>query len=192
MKATPTSLPGVLVFEPEVHADARGWLFEAWKRGGLAAHGLPQEFVQQNVVRSEPGVLRGLHLQHPGAQGKLVFALEGEVFDVAVDVRAGSPTFGRWEGTLVSMANKRQVWIPPGFAHGYAVVGAAPALLSYLLSAPYRPEAELTVRWDDPDLAIRWPVARPLLSARDGTAPRLKDIDRSRLPVLESAARPVR
>jgi dTDP-4-dehydrorhamnose 3,5-epimerase len=189
VKVLRTDLPEVLLFEPVAHDDDRGRLFEAWHAARYAPHGLPAGFAQDVVVRSHPGVLRGLHLQHPGGQGKLIQALEGEVFDVAVDVRTGSPTFGRWVGAALSGENRLQAWIPEGFAHGYCVVGAVPALLTYKCSAPYRPEHELYVRWDDPDLAVRWPVRAPRLSPKDAAAPRLAEIPRARLPVFGAGGR---
>lgn len=181
MRAFPTALPGVLLLELRVHEDERGWFAESWQRERYAALGVPSEFVQDNLAQSGRGVLRGLHLQHPGGQGKLVQALEGEIFDVAVDVRVGSPTFGRHVGVTLSVANHRQLWIPAGFAHGYCVVGER-ALISYKCSTPYRPDAELGVRFDDPAIAIPWPVTSPVVSAKDRAFPRLKDIDPARLP----------
>jgi dTDP-4-dehydrorhamnose 3,5-epimerase len=187
VKLLPTDLPGVLLFEVERHADDRGFLMETWETDRYAAHGLPRAFAQDNVVLSLPGVLRGLHLQHPGGQGKLVTALGGQVFDVAVDVRVGSPTFGRWTGAYLSNANRRQLWIPPGFAHGYCVPGSEGAVLAYKMSAPYRHASELSLRWDDPAIGIRWPAAPSpaegwLLSAKDAGAPTLASVDRARLP----------
>ena len=181
MNVVPTALAGVLVLEPHVHRDERGWFAESWQRERYAAHGLPADFVQDNLAASGRGVVRGLHFQHPGGQGKLVQALAGEILDVAVDVRVGSPTFGRHVGVTLSEANHRQLWIPPGFAHGYCVVGER-ALVAYKCSTPYRPEAELGVRYDDPDLGILWPVAAPVVSEKDRAFPRLRDLDRARLP----------
>jgi dTDP-4-dehydrorhamnose 3,5-epimerase len=185
VKVTKTELPGVLVFEPDVHEDARGFLMETWHAERYAAHGLPATFEQDNLVLSQPGVLRGLHLQHPEAQGKLVHVVAGEVFDVAVDVRVGSPTFGRWVG--VTLSQWRQVWLPPGFAHGYCVPGPNAAVLAYKMSAPHRSANEITLRWDDPALAIRWPSrlssGKPwTLSAKDAAAPTLAAVDHARLP----------
>lgn len=183
MNVRATALPGVLVLEPEAHVDARGWFSEAWRGERYAAHGLPAVMAQQSLAWSRSRVLRGLHLQHPAAQGKLVMALAGEVYDVAVDVRRGSPTFGRWVGEVLSAENRRQLWIPPGFAHGYCVPGE-PALVSYLLSAPYRPADEVALRHDDPALAIAWPVRDPVVSAKDRAAPRLADVPPERLPAF--------
>jgi dTDP-4-dehydrorhamnose 3,5-epimerase len=182
MKVLATALPEVLLLEPRVHEDARGWLLEAWQREGHAALGLPHAFAQDNLVESRPGVLRGLHLQHPQGQGKLVAALAGAVLDVAVDLRVGSPRFGRHAAVRLAADERRQLWIPPGFAHGYCVLGEVPALVSYKCSTAYRPEQELVLRWDDPDLAIAWPLAAPLLSAKDAAAPLLRAFDPARLP----------
>lgn len=181
MKVVPTALPGVLLVEPRVIPDARGWFAETWRSERYAAHGLPAVLVQDNLVSSGSRVLRGLHLQHPEGQGKLVQVLVGAVFDVAVDVRRGSPTYGRWVGERLDDRNHRQLWIPPGFAHGYQVLGDG-ALVAYKCSAPYRQESELTVRFDDPALGIPWPVADPVVSEKDRAARRLAEIDPSRLP----------
>ena len=181
MIVRPTALPGVLCFEPAAFTDARGWFSETWRGERYAEHGLPPSMAQHNLAWSRARVLRGLHLQHPQSQGKLVQTLVGAVFDVAVDVRTGSPTFGRWVGEELSAQNRRQLWIPPGFAHGYCVLSQE-SLLSYLLTAPYRPEHELALRYDDPRLAIAWPVADPLVSAKDLAAPRLEDLPAGRLP----------
>lgn len=175
-----TMIPGVQLLVPNVYGDARGYLFESWRADRYAAFGLPMQFVQDNVSRSRRGVLRGLHVQHPYPQGKLVQVLEGEVFDVAVDVRVGSPTFGRWTGHHLSSDNHRQLYIPPGFAHGFCVLSES-VLLTYKCTEFYRPEAELTIAWDDPTVGVVWPVSNPTLSVRDGDAPRLADIQ-TRLP----------
>jgi dTDP-4-dehydrorhamnose 3,5-epimerase len=176
-----TKLNGVIVFEPSVYTDARGHFFEMWSSEGYAAYGLPEHFVQDNVSRSQCGAVRGLHLQEPHSQGKLVQVLDGEVFDVAVDVRVGSPTFGRWIGERLSSENHLQMYVPPGFAHGFCVLSAS-ALLSYKCTERYYPEAELSIAWNDPGLAIAWPVDAPILSERDASAPRLSAIASSRLP----------
>lgn len=182
MKVIATELPGVLVIEPQVHGDARGWFQESWQARRYAEAGIPGPFVQDNLALSRHGILRGLHLQHPHAQGKLVQVLQGEVFDVAVDLRRGSPTFGRWAGVLLSADNHRQFWVPPGFAHGYLVTSDQ-ALFAYKCTDYYHPEAELSLRWDDPDLAIDWPVVGPpLLSEKDAEAPLLRDLPPERLP----------
>lgn len=182
LRAEPLALPGVLRLVRTAHADARGWLMEAWNAREAAALGLPGSFVQENLVQSQPGVLRGLHLQHPGAQGKLVEVLAGAIHDVAVDVRVGSPTFGRHVAVRLDAQARDLLWLPPGFAHGFAVLGEAPALVLYRMTALREPAHELAIAHDDPRLGIAWPLARPLLSARDAAAPRLEALDPARLP----------
>lgn len=175
LRVTPLALPGVLLLEPQVHADQRGMFFESFNaRAFREATGIDLEFVQDNHARSSRNVLRGLHYQQsPGAQGKLVRVILGEVFDVAVDIRVGSPSFGRWSATRLSAENRLQVWIPPGFAHGYLVLSEIAELL-YKATDYYAPALERCVRWDDPALAIDWPLAGvPVLSARDAAGPTL-------------------
>jgi dTDP-4-dehydrorhamnose 3,5-epimerase len=184
MKVVPTSLPEVLLVEPQRFGDARGYFLETWRQERYQAAGIRLPFVQDNLSRSAQGILRGLHLQHPNDQGKLVYVLEGEVFDVAVDVRLGSPSFGQWTAAVLSAADHRQLWIPPGFAHGFCVTSAT-ALFAYKCTAPYAAADEVGVRWNDPALGIPWPVTAPQLSAKDAALPRLADIDRSRLPRFE-------
>ncbi len=182
MKVVETEIPGVLVVEPVVHGDERGWFLEGWQQRRYAEAGIDAVFVQDNYSFSRHGVLRGMHLQHPHGQGKLVQVLEGEVFDVVVDVRRGSPTFGRWTGVILSAGNRRQFWVPPGLAHGFLVTGEC-ALFSYKCTGFYHPECEFAVRWDDPDIGIDWPVVGPpQLSDKDREAPRLRDIPPERLP----------
>ena len=181
MDVTPTPLPGVLVIEPEVHGDARGRFAELWLAERYAAAGIPGPFVQDNVATSARGVLRGLHFQHPMGQGKLVTVLAGEVYDVAVDIRRGSPNFGHWTGTTLSGDTLRQLWIPPGFAHGYCVTSER-AVFGYKCTTPYAPAHERGVRWDDPGLGIPWPVPAPVVSAKDRAWPRLAEIPVERLP----------
>lgn len=183
MKVTPTALPEVVVVEPRVFADARGFFMETFNAARYAAAGLPAHFVQDNVSYSSRGVLRGLHLQHPNDQGKLVYVLEGEVFDVAVDLRVGSPTFGRWVGEYLSAESRRQLYIPPGFGHGFVVTSPA-ALFAYKCTDVYTPEHERTVRWDDPTIGIEWPVSDVTVSPRDAAAPHLSEIDRTLLPAF--------
>ncbi len=183
MKIIETKLPGCVVIEPAVFGDARGFFFETWNAERFGQHGLPTRFVQSNVSSSAKGVLRGLHYQWPRPQGKLVSVLVGEVFDVAVDIRRGSPTFGQWEGVMLSAENKRQFWIPEGFAHGFAVLSDT-AVFSYLCTDVYVKEADAGVRWDDPAVGVEWPVDAPLLSEKDTAAPLLADIDEARLPVF--------
>lgn len=181
MKITRLSLSGLLMIEPDLHADDRGSLVEAYHAGRYAAAGLDRPLVQQNLSCSHGGVLRGLHIQHPNDQAKLVTVIDGEIFDVAIDLRRGSPSFGRWESACLSADNRRQLWIPEGFAHGFCVTGEI-AVVAYNLSAHYDPANELTITWDDPDLAIPWPVEAPILSDRDWSGIRLSDVDPERLP----------
>jgi dTDP-4-dehydrorhamnose 3,5-epimerase len=181
MKAKPASIEGLVIIEPSVFGDQRGFFMESYSRDRYADAGLPREFVQDNVSLSERGILRGLHLQHPNGQGKLCQVLEGEVFDVAVDVRVGSPTFGRWEGVILSAENKRQFYIPAGFAHGFCVLSER-ALFSYKCTDFYSASSELGVAWNDPDIGIDWPIDAPQLSAKDAKNPRLKNISPEELP----------
>jgi dTDP-4-dehydrorhamnose 3,5-epimerase len=191
VQVTPLALPDVVRVEPRVARDARGWFYESWSGERFAQHGLPDQFVQDNVSRSERGVLRGLHLQHPFGQGKLVSVLHGEVFDVAVDVRRGSPTFGRWCGEQLGAEPGRQLYVPVGFAHGFVVLSDS-AVVAYKVTERYHPETELTIAWDDPDIGVEWPLsAAPSLSPKDAAAPRLRDVDPERLPSYPAAdARP--
>lgn len=184
MQTTPTEIPEIVHLQPKVFGDARGYFVETFNEERYAEHGIRARFVQDNVSRSAEGILRGLHLQHPHGQGKLVWVLEGRVLDVAVDVRIGSPTFGRHVSVMLDAEQKNQLWIPPGFAHGFAVVGG-PALFVYKCTDFYRPEHELTVLWNDPDLGIDWPIAEPRLSDKDRAGQRLRDIDERRLPRWE-------
>ena len=173
MRVTPTALPDVLLIEPKVFGDARGFFYESWNQRALADAGLDVEFVQDNHSRSSRGVLRGLHYQIVHPQGKLVRATQGEVFDVAVDLRRGSATFGAHVAVVLSAENKRMVWIPPGFAHGFLVVSEVADFL-YKTTDYWRPEHERTLLWNDPALAIEWPLSGPpILAARDAAAPPL-------------------
>ncbi|MBA2669872.1 MAG: dTDP-4-dehydrorhamnose 3,5-epimerase [Gemmatimonadetes bacterium] len=175
MNISETGLPGVLLIEPRVFRDERGWFTETWHRQRYAAAGLDHEFVQDNLSRSRHGVLRGLHFQSPTPQGKLVSVLQGSVFDVAVDLRSNSPFFGQWAGFELSAENGRQIYVPEGFAHGFVVTGET-ALFSYKCTAPFVPDHDRSLRWNDPTLGIDWPVAAPILSAKDAAAPLLCDI----------------
>ena len=182
MKVIETDLPGCVVIEPQVFGDARGFFFESFNTDKLAAHGLEPKFVQGNVSSSARGVLRGLHYQWPNPQGKLVSVLEGEVFDVAVDIRRGSPTFGKSTAVVLSADNKRHFWVPEGFAHGFAVMSER-AIFSYLCTAGYDKAADAAIRWNDAKLAIDWPLGHPSLSEMDASAPFLADVPEDRLPV---------
>jgi len=181
MKVTTTALPGLVMLEPKVFGDQRGFFSETYSERRYAELGIDRPFVQDNVSKSEHGVLRGLHLQHPHDQGKLVTVVVGEVFDVAVDVRRGSPTFGRWVGVSLSEDNHRQLYIPPGFAHGFCVTTST-ALFVYKCTDYYSPSTELGVAWNDPDLAIAWPLDAPKLSTKDAAYPRLAEIPSEKLP----------
>lgn len=183
MKVLQTELPGVLLVEPRVFGDARGAFMEVFHAGRYAEAGIQAAFVQDNLSRSVKGTLRGLHFQEPHGQGKLVQVLSGAVYDVVVDIRRGSPSFGRWLGLELSAENRLQLWIPPGFAHGFCVVSEF-ADFFYKCTDVYVPTADRGLLWNDPDLAIPWPVKAPLLSPKDLAAPRLKDA-----PVLPLYAR---
>ncbi len=185
MKVIETSLPGCVVIEPAVFGDERGFFFETWNADRYGEHGLPVRFVQSNVSSSAHGVLRGLHYQWPNPQGKLVSVLEGEVYDVAVDIRRGSPSFGKWTAVLLSAQNKRQFWIPEGFAHGFAVLSDR-AIFSYLCTAQYDKAADANVRWDDAEIGIDWPITDPVLSDKDAAAPFLRNVPEDRLPTFSA------
>ena len=177
MKSLPTTLPGVVLLELDVFGDARGRFMETFRRDRYLEFGIGGEFVQDNFSSSVQGTLRGLHHQLKNPQGKLVHVTRGEVFDVAVDIRRGSPTFGKWFGTHLSADNHRQMWIPPGFAHGFVVTSES-ADFAYKVTANYAPEDDRSIRWDDPALAIAWPKVwadAPLLSKRDVAATLLAD-----------------
>jgi len=182
----PTDLPEVLLITPKTFHDARGYFREIWNEDRYQAAGITGPFVQDNLSFSEPGVLRGLHLQNPNQQSKLVSVTRGEIFDVAVDVRTGSPNFGKWTGVRLSAENGEQLYIPPGFAHGFSVIDG-PALVSYKVDAPYDPAAELTIHWADADIGIDWPDADwsgsgPVLSECDQVGIRLADMPDQLLP----------
>lgn len=178
MKVTPQTIPDVLLIEPKVFGDERGFFFESFNQQRFnAATGLDLQFVQDNHSKSAKGVLRGLHYQlPPKAQGKLVRVVAGEVFDVAVDIRKNSPTFGQWVGEILSGDNKRQLWIPPGLAHGFVVLSDSAEFL-YKTTDYYAPEMERCIRWDDPDLAIDWPIGgEPVLSGKDALGGRFSGL----------------
>lgn len=181
MKFHSTELPGVMLIEPTVFGDERGYFFEGYNQKAFADAGIDAKFVQSNVSRSRRGVLRGLHYQWPNPQGKLVSVLEGEVYDIAVDIRPESPTYQRHVAVFLSAENHRMLWIPEGYAHGFCVVSDV-ATFAYQCTALYDRVADASIRWNDADLAIDWPVTAPDLSAKDSKAPFLADIPRDRLP----------
>ncbi len=173
----PTEIPDVVLIEAKRFGDARGFFMETYQQAEFAANGIDVQFVQDNRSHSTRGVLRGLHYQlEPFAQGKLLMALTGVIFDVAVDIRRGSPTYGRWVGEILSMENGRMLYIPPGFAHGFCVLSDT-ADLVYKVSAPYSPEYERGIAWNDPAIGVDWPVTDPILSARDQQNPILSKAD---------------
>lgn len=179
MRITPTEIPDVFTIDPVVNGDDRGFFMETWRESHFARAGIDAHFVQEAMSRSSRGVLRGLHYQIEEPQGKLVRAVTGEIFDVAVDIRRSSPTFGRWVGMTLSAENRRALWVPPGFAHGFYVVGEL-AEVMYRTTAYYAPQHERGLRWNDPDLGITWPVPAgmaPSLVARDAAAPGFREAE---------------
>lgn len=181
MKVITFDIPGLLLFEPKRFGDSRGWFIETWHEARYREAGIKETFVQDNMALSSKGVLRGLHAQNPHAQGKLVQVQMGRVFDVAVDLRLGSPTFGHWQGVELSGHEPRQFYVPPGFGHGYYVLSEQ-ALFAYKCTDYYHPEDELAVRWDDPTVGIDWPLdGVPSLSDKDARAPFLADLSEERL-----------
>lgn len=189
MNVVATGLPEVRIIVPRVVGDSRGYFFELFRTDELLAQGIPGAFVQDNVSCSRRGVLRGLHFQHPYAQGKLVAVLAGEVYDVAVDVRVGSPTFGRWVGEYLSADPKRLMYVPPGFAHGFLVLSEE-ALFTYKCTEYYHPESERAIRWNDPDVGIDWPSRDVLLSDKDRHAPMLSEMSPALMPAYSALAAP--
>jgi len=168
-------IPEVILIEPEVFSDERGFFMETYKYSEFASFGISERFVQDNHSRSVKGVLRGLHYQNPPkAQGKLVRVVVGEIFDVAVDIRKGSPTYGKWVGVKLSAENKRMLYIPPGFAHGFCVLSDV-AEVVYKVTEEYAPESEAGIIWNDPEVGIDWPIENPMLSAKDANWPILRD-----------------
>ncbi len=181
MNVIPCPLEGLLLIEPTVFGDDRGFFLESWSCARYRDAGVGTDFVQDNFSLSARGTVRGLHFQNPHAQGKLVSVWQGEVWDVAVDIRRRSPTFGRWHGAALSAANKRQLYVPPGFAHGFVVLSDT-ALFHYKCTDIYAPKDELGIRWDDPAIGIQWPASGPpILSRRDAANPLLRDIPADRL-----------
>lgn len=181
MKVIETKLPGVLEFQPKKFGDARGYFMETWRDAAYKEAGLSENFVQDNMSFSQHGVLRGLHFQLPKAQGKLVYCPIGEVFDVAVDIRHGSPTFGQWVGVTLSAEAGNQLYVPPGFAHGFCVISEQ-ALFCYKCTEYYDPVGDAGVRWNDPDLGVDWPLDAASVSDKDANTPLLKDIPAEQLP----------
>jgi dTDP-4-dehydrorhamnose 3,5-epimerase len=182
----PTCIPEVLLIEPQIFRDHRGHFLQSYHLGSYLEHGIPERFVQDNISHSKRHVLRGLHYQLGRPQGKLVTAVSGEIFDVAVDIRRGSPTFGRWVGVTLSAENCRQVYIPEGFAHGLCVLSES-ATVYYKCTDYYAPAEERSIRWDDPTLAIAWPVSAPILSEKDHNCPRLSTMSPDDLPRFRSS-----
>ena len=179
MRFVATDLPEVVRIVPTVHEDARGYFMETWQARRFHDAGIDLDLVQDNVSESSKGTLRGLHFQIEQAQGKLVRVVSGEVFDVAVDMRRSSPNFGKWVGEILSADNKHQLWVPPGFAHGFLVLSDT-AMFEYKCTDYYAPEFERSVRWDDPEIGINWPLEKgeqPVLSPKDREAPFLRDAD---------------
>lgn len=174
MKVESTKIPEVLIIIPEIHGDDRGFFLESFNKKDFDTIGISAEFVQDNHSKSSQGVIRGLHYQKNYPQGKLIRVFQGEVLDVALDIRKGSPTFAAWVAVIISSENKKQLWVPPGFAHGFSVLSAT-AEFFYKVTDYYHPEDEMGVRWNDPELNIDWQVASPLLSSRDENLPLLQD-----------------
>lgn len=175
MKVTTTGIPGVLLITPKVFGDSRGFFLETFHASRYAEAGIPEPFVQDNHSHSAKGVLRGLHFQKQYPQGKLVSVTHGVVFDVAVDIRKDSPSYGQWVGITLSAEEHQQFYIPPGFAHGFCVLSEF-ADFHYKCTDYYHPEDEGCIRWDDPDIGIEWPISKPTLSTKDVNAPCLKDL----------------
>ena len=175
MNVIKTEIPGVILFEPKVFQDSRGSFFELWKDESYLSYGIPRHFRQDNVSTSEKGVLRGLHFQSPNSQGKLVSVLSGSVFDVVVDTRLGSPTFGQSMSFVLSSANKRQLYVPEGMAHGFCVTSDS-ATFFYKCTDTYHPESEYTLAWNDPELNIKWPLQQVYLSNKDKLGKTLSEL----------------
>ena len=186
MKILPTSLPEILIIEPPVFEDQRGFFMETHHQRKYTEAGIEYVFVQDNLSHSLRGTLRGLHYQLHQAQAKLIQVIGGAIFDVAVDIRRGSPNFGQWTGSLLSDENKLQMYIPEGFAHGFCVLSEA-ANVIYKCTDFYAPDDEGGILWSDPALAIEWPVSKPLLSAKDSQLPLLADVPPARLPVYKES-----
>ncbi len=185
MKVIELELPGLLLLETDRFGDNRGWFSETWQQDRYAAVGLPGTYVQDNVASSSKGVLRGLHAQEPYPQGKLVQVYRGRVFDVVVDLRVGSPAFGRWQGIILDGEKSQQFYVPPGFAHGYYVLSEE-ALFGYKCTDLYHPETQFSVRWNDPEIGIEWPLdGAPVLSEKDENARLFSELDKSGLTLYQ-------
>ncbi len=181
MNFNKTNLPGVILIEPKVFSDNRGFFMETFQKQLYKEAGIDHEFVQDNLSYSKKGTLRGLHYQYPNSQGKLVSVAFGSVFDVAVDIRKGSPTFGNWYGVEISAENKRHLWIPPGFAHGFCVTSET-AVFVYKCTDYYNQQAEHTILWNDDTLSIKWPFSEPVVSGKDTQGTPLNKIAKENLP----------
>lgn len=178
-KFRPLEIPGVILVEAQSARDERGYFIETYKQSAFAANGIPTAFVQDNRSHSMRGVLRGMHYQKPPrAQGKLVMALRGEIFDVAVDLRRNSPTFGKWVGQALSEDNACMLYLPVGLAHGFCVLSEEADVIYKVTDSEYAPECDRGLRWNDPDIGIQWPLAQPILSPKDARLPLLKETDR--------------
>ena len=185
MNVLATAIPGLLIIEPHMFPDERGVFFESWSESRYTGAGMPAHFVQDNVSRSVRGVLRGLHYQQPNMQGKLITVLQGEAYDVVVDIRQGSPTFRQWVGVVLSATNQQQVYVPPGCAHGFQALSPE-ALIQYKCTACYDSASEHSILWSDEDLAISWPLA-PVLSRKDQHGVRLRDLRDDALPRYDAS-----
>ena len=182
MELVKTNIPEVLLIEPKVFKDDRGYFLELFSNERYEKSGVTGNFVQDNLSLSKKGTLRGLHFQYPKSQGKLIYASKGEIYDVAVDIRRGSPTYGKWIGTYLSEKNKRQIWVPGGFAHGFFVTSEY-AVVLYKCTDYYNPDTEQSIRWNDPFIGINWPGKQILLSDKDSSAKYLQDIPGDKLPL---------
>tara|TARA_B110000008_G_C16893830_1_gene533915 strand:+ start:653 stop:1210 length:558 start_codon:yes stop_codon:yes gene_type:complete len=184
MKLLPTSIPDIIIIKPDIFGDDRGFFCETYSEERYKSLGINAKFYQDNLSLSENNVLRGLHYQYKNTQGKLVYVLKGEVLDVAVDIRLGSPTFGKFFSSILSEENKLQMWVPPGFAHGFYVISET-ALFCYKCTDYYNAEAEISIKWNDPNICIDWPTKNPILSKKDINAPLLNQLPEDRLPLYK-------
>jgi dTDP-4-dehydrorhamnose 3,5-epimerase len=184
MNVKEAKIKGVLILEPDVFRDERGFFLETWNKERYEKIGIRYSFVQDNISFSKKGILRGLHFQYPQPQGKLIQVLSGEVIDIAVDIRIGSPTYGQWHSEILSDTNLKQMFVPPGFAHGYCVMSES-AIFSYKCTDFYNPATEHGIIWNDPELKIDWSIKEPVLSPKDAKYPRLKELSHSELPRFE-------